>query len=723
MGSAAVAAGGLGLGLYARLGRDGTPPALDPAPAGSLHLGALLRIGPDGRVTLRCAHAEMGQGVKTALPRLVAEELDLDWAQVAVELSGTAFTGGSLAVAQHIRPYRRLGATARAMLVQAAAQAWGVPVDSCRTEAGQVLHPASGRRANYAGLAGQAAALPVPARVALKSAQALRLIGHDAHDVDLQAMVTGGLAYGSDFTLPGLLHAVFEACPQAGGQLASAELAAARAMPGVQAVFELAGRGGPYALRPGVVVVATSFWAAQRARQKLVLRWAPGPEAGDSMAHWRAQAQALLDHGDPAAQVLWNTGQVEPALAGAARVVQARYEHALVAHAAMEPLSCTAHWQAGRLQLWAACQNPSAGRAAVASTLEVPEASVHLHPLRCGGAFGRRLSTDFLVAAAAVAMRVPGPVKLAWTREDDFRQDHFRPPGWHQLRAALGPQGLPMAWDHHVVGLGRPGEPGRPAPGGSLDGHEFPAPWVANARVRRSLLPAHVTTGLWRAPSHHSAAWVVQCFIDELAHAAGQDPLAYRLRLLGVQDTVRPGWPWQRLPRYQVARMRNVLQAAATHAGWGQPLPAGQGRGIAFHHCHGGHVAQVVEVALDAAGQPVVQRVVCVCDVGQPIVNPVAARAQVEGSVIDALSCAWHQQVEVAQGQVLTTNFDTYPLLRLAQAPREIQVHFLDTPYPATGLGEPALPPLAPALCNAVFAATGKRLRSLPLAPQPPTPP
>lgn len=722
---ALTSAAGVGLGLgwvqYRRGSTVGNVPLqLLPASAGELRLGPMLRIAPNGDVTVVSKQAELGQGVHTALPMAVADELDAAWSAVQVrhaELDpalGSQFTGASLSIARHLTACRQLGATARAMLVAAAAQAWKVPAAECRTAEGQVLHVGSGRTLGYGALVGAAASIPVPADVPLKTPDAFRLIGTRVAGADLPAIVSGAPLYGSDFTLPGLLHAMVERCPVPGGRLRDANLDDVKAMPGVRDAFVLDTAGSPYAARPGVVVVATSTWAAMRARASLKLRWDLPDATGEDDAGWAAAAQALdARTGHPGATVLRRDGEVEAALARASQRVQAQYTFPFVAHAAMEPLNCTARYADGVMSLWTACQNPAAARDAVAGALGMAPATVALHGLRCGGSFGRRLAHDWVIEAAAIAMRIDAPVKLTWTREDDFHRDLYRPAGFHFLRAGLDAAGRVVAWHDHVVGFSRDGE--QPGPGSGIDAEEFPARWVSPCLIETSHLRSTVSTGLWRAPVANAVAWVVQSFIDELALAAGADPLAFRLALLGDADKVRSGGLLSRAAPYRVDRMRNVLKAVAERGDWGRPLPRGRGQGLAFHHCHGGYVAQLVEVTVSPAGRLTVDRVVCVCDVGEHIVNLSGAEAQVEGSILDALSTTWWQQVGFREGQARQRNFDTYPVLRMADAPRRIEVHFLRTPFPTTGLGEPALPPLAPALCNAIFRATGHRVRRLPL--------
>lgn len=718
-----VAGGGLGLGYTLRRRAPPSPAAttLPAAQPGEWRVGSLLRIAPDGQVTLVSALSDIGQGVKTALPMLVAEELEVDWAQVQVEQGdldpahGDQFTGASRSVAKHHRRLRQLGAVARTLLVRAAAARWQVPEAQCQAASGRVHHRASGRSLGYGELAAAAASMELPdaASVPLKPASEFRLIGQRVGGVDNLAIVTGALRYGIDLRLPGLLHAVLARCPVFGGTVATANLDEVKALPGVRDAFVMAGSGTLVGAQPGVAIVAESTWAALRARRQLRVTWNEGAAAGQGDASHAARATALLASG--AGAVLRDDGDVSGALASATQRVEARYDLPFLAHHALEPLSCTAWVHDGRVELWVCSQNPARAAREVADALGLSHATVRLHGQRAGGAFGRRLDSDFIVEAAVLARQVAAPVQLLWTREDDLRHDHYRAGSFHQLRAGLSAAGAVQAWHHHAVVHGDGVNAGT---GAGLEADEFPARWIDHCRIEQSVLKTAVPLGFWRAPGANATAWVVQSFIDELAHAGGRDPLELRLALLGERDAVPTGPFWSRGEPYRVDRMKAVLREVAQRAGWGRTLPRGRGQGLASHHCHAGYAAQVVEVTVTPQGRLKVDRVVCVCDVGAPIVNLSGAEQQVVGAILDGLSAAWFQQVELANGRVVPANFDTQPLLRMADAPAEVEVHFLPSEHPPTGLGEPALPPLAPALCNAIFRATGQRLRRLPIAVQ-----
>lgn len=714
----AMGAGGLAIG-YAL--RPTAGPQAGGAAAAPFVPNVFVRIAADGLVTIVAKQTDMGQGVKTSLPMILAEELSADWQRVVVEQAdvhaayGDQGTGNSQSIAANYEAYRLLGATARTMLVSAAAQAWGVDASACEALLGRVLHRASGRSAGYGELAPQAAAQPVPAarKVQLKDPARYTLVGSRVSGVDAPAMARGAVVYGIDVQRPGMLHAAYVKSPVFGARVMQANIDAVKAMPGVRAVLVLEGAGDLRGLSPGVAIVADSTWAVMRARRVLQVQWDTGTAtARPGVAELMAQAERAVTAGD--GQVLRDDGDVEAALAGAHRRLEATYRTPFLAHAALEPLSCTVLASAAGLEIWAATQSPEGASRMLVELLGVDKARITLHLLRAGGSFGRRLGSDFIVEAAAIALRLPEsvPVKLTWSREDELQHDHYRPAALHRLRAGISTQGTVIAWSDHYATFGQAGRPGG---GAELAGNEFPARWVPNRRLSQSVIDAPVPLGLWRAPGSHTHAWAVQSFIDELALAAGRDPLAFRLTLLGDEDSVRGGGLLSRAPPYRVDRMRAVLQAVAARGGWGKALPRGQGQGLAFHHCHGGYVAQLVEVTVSPAGQVKVDRVVCVCDVGSPIVNLSGAEAQVQGAIVDGLSAAMWQQIDLREGRVMQSNFDTYRLLRMGEEPAVIEVHFILSANSPTGLGEPPLPPVAPALCNAIFRACGHRVRQLPL--------
>ncbi|OON62522.1 isoquinoline 1-oxidoreductase [Massilia sp. KIM] len=688
---------------------------------------AFIRIARDGKVTLISKQPEIGQGIKTSLPMVIAEELDVDWKDVRIVQGdldpayGGQGAGGSTSTPNNYEQFRRLGATTRAMLVQAAAQTWKVAPGECTTAGGAVIHAASKRRLGYGALVGVASRLEVPPAetVALKDPSSFKLLGKRIGGVDNAAIVSGKPLFGIDVQLPGMLYAVYVKCPVFGGKPLRANLDAIRALPGVKDAFLIEGTANLNGLRPGVAIVANSTWNAIRARKELQVEWDEGVGATHSWADFSAQAKAAAKK--PGASVMRKDGDVAAALAGAAKTVEAAYSYPFISHASMEPQNCTAWFKDdGKLELWAPTQNPGSGQALVTTTFGIPKENITLHIIRSGGGFGRRLSSDFIVEATAIAQKTKAPVKLTWTREDDLQHDHFRPGGFHFLRGGVDAQGRAVAWQNHFVTFAnrveREGQSVlQPGSGGNLSGDEFPGRWLANVQLEQTALECRVPMGPWRAPGSCVFAWVFHSFIDELAHAGGRDPLAFRLELLGDKDIV-PGTGERGQP-YSVARMKAVLQTAAEKAGWGKKsFPRGQGQGIAFHFSHRGYVAQVAEVTVSKDGKLKVDRVVVATDIGPQIVNLSGAENQVEGSVIDGLSTLMFPELNIDKGRVVQSNFHDYQLLRMPDTPAKIEMHFVKSDNPVTGLGEPVLPPLAPAVCNAIFAATGKRVRELPLS-------
>jgi isoquinoline 1-oxidoreductase beta subunit len=685
-----------------------------PAGAGAAdnaRLNPFVAIAPDSdRITITAQNPEIGQGIKTSIPMLIAEELDVEWGKVDVvqaladaKVYGRQVAGGSMATTLQYDAMRRVGAGARAMLIAAAAAEWGVPAAEITTSKGVLSH-ASGRKAPYAALAARAATLspPDPATLTLKPPAEFRLVGKPVSGVDNPALVTGKPLFGIDVSVPGLRHAVFHKSPVFGAAVASADLTAARALPGVSDVFIVP--AGPENAA-GIAIIASSSWTAQQARDALGVTWTKGSAAFQSTPAWEAMAAAKRT--TKPEKPIASTGDAAAALAGAARVVRAEYAYPFLAHVPLEPMNCTARVDGEQVEIWAPTQNPEPGRKAVAKALGVPEGNITIHMMRCGGGFGRRLANDYMVEAAVIARAAKVPVKLTWSREDDIAHDWLRPGGWHVLAAGLDAAGKVTAWDNHFISFGKNGEFARAAGIGPAD---FPAGLVPDFNVGASILPLESNTGFLRAPANNAFGFVTQGFIDELAHAAGQDPLAFRQAFLGP-----PRWLGDPAKRgtYHTGRMRGVLDRAAAMAGWGRKLPPRSGLGIAFHFSHLGYFANVVEATVAADGGVRVHRVWVAGDVGRQIVNPSGATQQVQGAILDALGAALGQRITFADGAIEQRNFGDYPLLRMNEAP-PVEVDFVLTDNDPTGLGEPGYPALAPALGNAIFAATGIRLRRLP---------
>jgi isoquinoline 1-oxidoreductase beta subunit len=737
----ALAGGGMLLAGYLEpLGAAGALAAgADAAPGAAFAPNAFVRITPDGVVTIVAQNPEIGQGMKTTLPMLIAEELDADWSTVRVEQApldterfSNQVAGGSTATPTHWLPMRRVGAAARAMLVTAAAGAWGVPESECDTAAGVVRHRASGRTLAYGALAARAATVPAPSldAVRLKDPKDFRIIGTRVRGVDTHAIVTGRPLYGIDVTVPGMRYATFEKCPVFGGKVASANLDEVRAAPGVRHAFVVEGGDRLEGLLGGVAIVADSWWAAQGARSKLRVAWNEGAAAEQSSAGFARRAAELAR--GPAQRSLRSDGDVDAALGRAAKVVRAEYFYPFVAHAPLEPQNCTARFHDGKLELWAPTQAAEGGRALVAKTLGIAEEAITIHITRSGGGFGRRLMNDYMVEAAWIARTAGVPVKLVWTREDDMRHDFYRPAGFHHFAGGVDAAGALTAWRDHFVSFGEDAESF--ARGAQMSDAEFPARFVPNLALDASVMPLGVPTGWLRAPGSNGIAFATQSFIDELAHAAGRDPLQFRLDLLAsaqpepkpaadktpapAKDAARAATARQGPPRFDPDRMRALVRLVGEKSGWGtRRLPRGTGMGVAFYYSHRGYFAEVVRASVSRAGQVAVEQVWVAGDVGSTIINPSGAEQQVRGSVLDGIGQALGQEITIERGRAVQSNFHEFPLLRIAQAP-PIEVHFLTSDVPPTGLGEPALPPAIPALCNAIFAATGKRVRSLPLSRQ-----
>jgi isoquinoline 1-oxidoreductase beta subunit len=708
----ATASGGLLLGTWLEPTFAAASPALGNDP---FVPNAFIRITADGSVTIIAKNPEIGQGVKTSLPMTIAEELDVRWEDVTIEQGdlnpayGGQVAGGSTGTPTNWEPLRRAGAAARQMLVAAAAATWSVPKADCTTSDGRVHHRASNRSLGYGDLAARAATLTAPdlRTVALKPPAEYKIIGKSIGSVDTPKIVRGEPIFGIDVTLPGMRHAVFQKCPMFGGKVADANLDVVRAMPGVRAAFIVDGGTNLSGLLGGVAIVADSWWQANQARKQLKVTWVRGGTETQSSTGFAQQAAALMA-GTPQ-RTLRQDGDVPAALAGAHRTVTAEYHYPFLAHATLEPMNCTAWFHDGKMELWAPSQNPGSGRQLVATTLGIAPEDVTVHLVRAGGGFGRRLANDYMVEAAWIARQVDEPVKLLWSREDDTQHDFYRPAGWHKLQGGVSASGELTAWHQHFVSFGE-GE--RFVAGGSMGATEFPALFVPNFRLDASVMPLDVPTGFLRAPGSNGLAFVAQSFIDELAHAAGKDPVQFRLALLGPPRMAMDG----ERGVYDAARMRAVLEAVAERSGWGRAMPAGRGMGVAFHFSHRGYFAEVVEASVAADGGVTVHKVWVAGDIGPIIINPSNAVNQVQGSVIDGLSEMFAQEITITEAQVDQQHFGDFPLLRLTEAPREIDVHFVRSDSPVTGLGEPALPPVIPALCNAIFAATGRRIRSLPLS-------
>jgi isoquinoline 1-oxidoreductase beta subunit len=712
-----MAGGGLVLGYYLEPLARGQIAKPDTEKVDGVFIpNAFIRIAPDGAVTIFSARPEVGQGIKTSLPMVVAEELGADWKNVKVVSAmldpafGPQFAGGSMSTPMSYTAMRKMGATARTMLIEAAAETWGVPASECLAEDGVVRHKATGRTLRFGDLVAKASSLPVPPEesVKLKDPNEFRLLGSRIGGVDNPKVVTGQPLFGIDQKRPGMVYAVYEKAPVWGARPLRANLEHVKTLPGVRDAF-LVDRTVPAnsvtGLVPGVAIIGDSTWSVFSARKELEVVWEEGRFPDSSWEDFGRQARALAAAGTGAAGVneTRRDGDPDKAFASAARVVEAAYSYPFISHTNLEPQNCLVHVQGDRAEVWAPTQNPEGARGLVAQALGIAPEGIQVTITRIGGGFGRRLDGDPIAEAAVLSQRTGLPVKLMWNRTDDLQHDHYRPGGFHFLKGAVDAQGVLSAWRSHHVSFGS-----------NLGGDDYPARFVPHYQLLNSKLANGVPQGPWRAPGSCTYAWMICCFLDELAHAAGRDPLEFNLALLGDRTLVPGTGPHGR--PYNASRMRAVIRQVAEKSGWGTALARGQGRGLGYYFSHQGYIAEVAEVTVSKKGELRVDRVVAAVDVGSQIINLSGAENQVQGSVTDGLNAAWRQELDIQKGRVVQSNFHEYAMLRMPDAPKKIEIHFVKKDNPPTGLGEPALPPLAPAVCNAVFAATGTRIRQLPIS-------
>lgn len=716
--------------------KDGDPSA--PIEITENIVSPFVSIRSDNTVLINFPNPEMGQGVDTALPMLVAEELGVDFDQVETAQMPLALafdddggvtgwkhlpqgSGGSMSIVSHYTPLRETGAFARELLQLAAAQTWNLPKDELFAHAGRVSHDASGNSATYGELAEAAGQIdPGDIKVALKPKSDFKIIGTDRKMKNARKIVTGEPIYGIDAEVPNMVYAVIARCPYFDGTAKSVDDAAARAVLGVIDVVKIdrPELGAPYTVQAeGYAVVASTLWAAMKGREELNIEWNHGPFADESTDSFKAHCEDLMSR---PGQVVHDEGNMDAALSGAAQIIDRTYWQPYICHAPLEPQNCIVDVRDDGIDVIAPIQFPSSANRMIANILGRKRSEISVQITRLGGGFGRRLSSDYVAEAALISDAVGRPVKLVWTREDDMRHDFYRPAGVHNLKASVDENGNVTGWEHRLASASkyyrRPNMPDEDLWKPELYPDDFPAHLIRNYRLEYFNARSGAPRGSWRAPAHTANAFVVQSFLDEIAHETGEDPLALRLRILANGADEQP-YEQHGGPKFYASRLAGVLKLAAEKAGYSETLPPGHGRGIAGHFTFGGYAAQVVDVIVDDNGDFRVTKVVGAVDVGQ-VVNPNGVRAQNEGGIIDGLSTALRLAINTEGGRVVEGNFDTYRIMRIADAPPEIETHIVENDFPPSGMGEMSIPPLAPALANALFNATGKRIRHLPIGGQ-----
>ena len=685
-------------------------------------LNAYVNINADGSVTIYGPNPEVGQGVNTSLPMIVAEELDANWEDVQCEPApvqqqyGMQFAGGSLSIPMRWDEMRKMGATAREMLCRAAASLWNVPRDELTTADSMVRHGASGKSAHYKDLVAAASLIAVPdeADVRLKARAEYRLLGKRISNASAEGIATGKPIFGIDAKVDGMVYASLVKCPSIGGVVKSANVETIKTLPGIVDAFILEGTPGPIsfdirssnAIQSAVAIVGKDTWSTFKAREKLEVDWGLSTASQDDSDAIEAEALAALAAGKVEAEIE-RAGDVEAAFANAAMTADATYSTDFVSHAQLEPQGVLVSAATSAVEVWTSSQTPVFITSNLAKLLDVSPSNITIHQRRGGGGFGRRLANEYVYEAALISRRVGAPVKLQWKREDDMAFDYYRAPTYYRLQGAVSTEGQLTGWKNLVASASADGKTANY--GAGYRPYDFPGKVIPNVTVEQSFVKSQTPTGAWRAPISNVYAFAEQSFIAELAHKTGQDHRDFLLNAIGDKGWIKDG----DMASLNTARARATIEAVTKAAGWGRKLPKGHGLGLAFFLSHSGHIAEVAEVSVDGKNITV-HDVWVAADVGQ-VVNLSGLENQLQGSVVDGLSAMAAQRISIKNGAVVQSNYDSYPLLRMPQSPR-VHVDVLNSGYRPTGAGEPALPPLAPAVCNAVFNACGERIRALPIS-------
>jgi len=710
-------AGAAGLVLGFHFG-DVAFAAEEPADGKSPSLNAFIRIAPDNTITIYSKCPEIGQGIKTSFGVIIAEELDADWKHVVMEqaeinskLYGYQGSGGSTSIPRAWDQLRQAGAGAKAMLVAAAAKQWDVAASEITAQDSVLTHAASGRSATYGSLAAAAAEMPVPdpKSLKLKSRVEYRLIGKAYRGVDDPKVVTGQPLFGIDVQRPGMVYANYTKCPAAGGKVRSFNVDEIKAERGVLDAFALDGTGLPIEVMAGVAIIAKDTWTAFQAKEKLKIDWDFSEASKDSTSQFSAQAKQIAQNFPDKRDI--DVGDVDQSFTKAAKTVEAYYEYPFAAHVPLEPMNTTAHWHDGVMEMWVPTQQPDRGLPLIAKVAGIAQDKIVMHQTRVGGGFGRRLVNDYACEAAAIAQKVNAPVKLQWTREDDFAHDFYRPAGYHQLKGAIDADGRLDAWQEHFITFTADGK--KESTGANLTENLKYSIKAPNLRRATTMFPLKIPTGSWRAPGDCAQVFAAQSFMHEMSLAANRDHVAFLID--AVNRSVPELAPKDKSVNFSPKRASDVIRMCAEKAGWGRTLPDGSGLGLSWCYSHAGHTAQAIEISVDANKRIKIERIVAVLDVG-PIIDMAGSEAQAQGASTDALSTAMGLKINIENGVIRQQNYNAYPILRMPFAPMTIDAYFIQSDNPPTGMGEPAFPALAPALGNAIFAATGERVRRMPLS-------